>query len=166
VPTIVSQHVYPRMGAARGANASADELRGMGRDQGLLAGALVLPVIVAIALFAWLVIPWLLPEYTDATVPVLVLSLGLLALSLGTGYGNYLNVAGGQWRYFSTLVLGLAISVPLMLAAGEWLGPTGVALGLALSYAIYGLALRAVARRTEPRPVPAAGPPPERLAET
>lgn len=148
IPSVVSQQIYPRMGIARGAGASVDELRGMARDQGMLAGALIVPVVLIIVLFAWFGIPVVLTEYEGSVSSIVILSLGLLALSLLNGYGNYLNVVGGQWRYLGAQVIGLVTAVSLMLIAGTLLGLVGIAIGMSLSHVVYGLVLREVAMRT------------------
>ncbi len=155
IPSVVSQQVYPRMGIARGEDANVLELRMMARGQGFLAAGLVLPITIGVSLFAWLGIPTLLPAYAAASTSVIVLSLGLLALSLFSGYGNYLNVVGGQWRYFGAQVMGLVTAVTLMVIGGTALGLIGIAVGMTSSHLIYGLVLRAAAMQTGIRPGPA-----------
>lgn len=157
IPSVVSQQVYPRMGIARGQDATARQLRGMARGQGLLAAGLVLPITIGVSLFAWVGIPVLLPAYAAAASSVVVLSLGLLALSFFSGYGNYLNVVGGQWRYFGSQVVGLVTAVTLMVIGGTALGLIGIAIGMTSSHLIYGLVLRAAAMQTGIRPSPAMG---------
>jgi O-antigen/teichoic acid export membrane protein len=148
IPSVVSQQTYPRMALARGQAASAEQLLQMARHQGLLAAGLVAPVAVAIAGAAWLGIPVVLPEYLAARVPIVILSGGLVVLGFLTGYGNYLNVVGGQWRYLAVQLFGVVSAVLLMLIGGHWLGMLGIAGGMSGGYVVYGTALRAVATRT------------------
>ncbi len=149
VPTVVSQQTYPRMAMARGRGASADELRAMARRQGIIAVALVTPIAAAIAAFAWLGIPLLLPAYASAAPATVVLSLGFIVLGYLTGYGNYLNVVGGQWRYLAAQLVGVASAVVLMFVGGRLWGLTGIAIGMAASHVVYGVVLRAAALRTD-----------------
>lgn len=148
VPTVVSQQTYPRMAIARGRGAQVGELHTMARHQGLLAAGLVLPLAGGIALFVWLAIPVVLPAYTAAAPSAIILALGFVALAFLTGYGNYLNVVGGQWRYLAAQVTGVATGAVLMLVGGRLWGLTGIALGMAASHVVYGAILRAVALRT------------------
>jgi O-antigen/teichoic acid export membrane protein len=148
VPTVVSQQTYPRMAIARGRGAVAPDLRSMARHQGLLAATLVAPVAVAVALFAWIAVPVLLPDYAAAAPAAVILSLGFIVLGYLTGYGNYLNVVGGQWRYLAAQLVGVAVAVVLMFAGGGLAGLLGIAIGMAISHVVYGVVLRAVALRT------------------
>jgi len=150
VPSVVSQQTYPRMAIARGEGSSVAELRSMARRQGLLAAGLIAPVAICVALFAWLVIPTALPAYTASAPAAVVLSLGLVVLGYLTGYGNYLNVVGGQWRYLGAQLVGVACAIGLMFVGGRLLGLIGIALGMAASHIIYGFVLRFVALQTEP----------------
>ncbi|MGH2368920.1 MAG: lipopolysaccharide biosynthesis protein, partial [Chloroflexota bacterium] len=162
VPTVVSQQTYPRMAIARGRGAPLAHLRSMARHQGLIAAALVSPLAAGIALFAWLGIPTVLPAYTSGTPAAIILALGFVALGYLTGYGNYLNVIGGQWRYLAAQLTGVASAAVLMLVGGRIWGLTGIAMGMAASHVVYGTVLRAVALRTGlisddplvPRPLP------------
>jgi len=149
IPTVVSQQTYPRMAIARGRGAPAAELRGMARHQGLVAVGLVAPVAIVIILFAWLGLPVVLPRYVAATPPIVVLCLGFVVLGYLTGYGNYLNVAGGQWRYLMAQLVGVACAIGLMFVGGRLFGLLGIALGMAVSHVIYGVVLRVQALRTE-----------------
>jgi O-antigen/teichoic acid export membrane protein len=150
IPSVVSQQTYPRMAIARGQGAPARSLRGMARHQGLLAAALVAPVAIGVALFAWIGIPLLLPAYVGAVPAVIVLAGGFLVLAYLTGYGNYLNVVGGQWRYLASQVAGVGSALVLMFVAGLFLGLVGIALGMSAGHVVYGVVLREVALRTEP----------------
>jgi O-antigen/teichoic acid export membrane protein len=149
IPTVVSQQTYPRMAIARGSGAPAAELRAMARHQGLVAVGLVAPVAIVIVLFAWLGLPVVLPRYVAATPPIVVLSLGFVVLGYLTGYGNYLNVAGGQWRYLTAQLVGVACAIGLMFVGGRFFGLLGIAIGMAVSHVIYGVVLRVQALRTE-----------------
>lgn len=155
VPTVISQQTYPRMAIARGAGASTAVLRTMARRQGYFAAATVAPIAVAIGLFAWLGIPLLLPTYGSAASAVVVLSLGFIVLGYLTGYGNYLNVVGGQWRYLGAQLIGVASAVSLMFVGGRLFGLLGIALGMSLSHVVYGTVLRWIAVRTDLESVPA-----------
>ncbi len=148
VPAVVSQQTYPRMAIARGQTASAERLLEMARHQGLLAAALVAPLAAVVGLVAWIGIPLVLPDYLDARLPIVVLSAGLVVLGYLTGYGNYLNVVGGQWRYLAIQLVGVASALLLMFIGGLWLGVVGIAGGMSLGHVVYGVALRATARRT------------------
>lgn len=149
IPTVVSQQTYPRMAIARGSGASAAELREMARHQGLVAVGLVAPAAVVIVLFAWLGLPLALPRYVAAAPAIVVLSVGFVVLGYLTGYGNYLNVAGGQWRYLMAQLVGVACAIGLMFVGGRLFGLLGIAFGMAMSHLIYGIVLRAVAVGTE-----------------
>lgn len=166
VPTVVSQQTYPRMALARGRGASASELLRMARHQGMIAAGLVTPIAVSIAVFVWVGIPVILPEYTSAAPATVVLASGFVVLGYLTGYGNYLNVVGGQWRYLAAQLVGVASAVALMFVGGWLWGLTGIALGMAASHVIYGVVLRAAALRTDLRsdeaPAPTADDPAHR----
>jgi len=149
VPTIVSQQTYPRMAIARGRGASANDLRAMAQHQGRIAAGLVAPVAIVIGLFAWLGIPLLLPAYAAAVPAVVVLSSGFVVLAYLTGYGNYLNVVGGQWRYLAAQMAGVAFAIGLMFLGGSLLGLPGIAAGMSGSHVLYGVVLRKVAMRTD-----------------
>jgi O-antigen/teichoic acid export membrane protein len=149
VPTVVSQQTYPRMAIARGQGASVDALRAMARRQGILAVGLVAPVALAVALFAWLAIPLILPDYAAAAPAAIILSAGFVVLGYLTGYGNYLNVVGGQWRYLSAQLVGVTCAIGLMFVGGTLFGIVGIALGMATSHGVYGVILRSVALRTD-----------------
>lgn len=148
VPTVVSQQTYPRMAIARGRGARPEELRAMASRQGIIAAALVTPVAIVMMAFAWLGIPAFLPAYAGAAPAVIVLGVGFVGLGYLTGYGNYLNVVGGQWRYLAAQLAGLASGLAFMFVLGRLLGIVGIALGMAVSHLVYGILLRAVARRT------------------
>lgn len=148
VPTVVSQQTYPRMAVARGEGADAVALRAMARQQGVRAGGLVLPIAAAVVGFAFIGIPAWLPAYRDATGAVVALSIGFAALAAFTGYGNYLNVVGAQWRYLAAQVAGVVAAVPLMVAGGASFGLTGIGIAMAASHVLYGALLFMVARRT------------------
>jgi O-antigen/teichoic acid export membrane protein len=148
MPSVVSQQTYPRMAMALGRGAHEDELREMAQKQGLAAALLSTPIAGAAIATAWLVIPVLLPDYAAATPAIMVLSCGLVVLSVFTGYGNYLNVSGGQWRYLAVQAFGLASAAVLMTVGGLVLGLVGIALGMSCGHVVYGLTLRAVALRT------------------
>ena len=148
VPTVVSQQTYPRMAIARGRGARAGELRAMARRQGIIAAGLVTPMAAGIALFAWLGIPIVLPAYAAAAPSTVILAFGFVVLGYLTGYGNYLNVVGGQWRYLAAQVIGVVAAAVMMLVGGRLWGTTGIALGMAGSHLVYGTILRAVALRT------------------
>ena len=147
VPTVVSQHTYPRMAIARGGGADAGQLLTMAKEQGALAAALVTPVAVALILFSLVGIPALLPEYEAAVPSVVLLGVGFIVLAFLTGYGNYLNVVGAQWRYLGAQLTGAAIAVVLMLVGGMALGLSGIAAGMAASHVVYGALLWQVAAR-------------------
>jgi len=152
VPTVVSQQTYPRMAIARGRGASDDELRRMAARQGVLAVALVAPIAFGIAAFALIGVPVLLPTYLSAAPAVVVLSAGFLVLAWLTGYGNYLNVVGGQRRYLVAQLIGVLVGIVLMVAGGLTLGLSGIAIGTALGHVAYGVVLRHMARRTNSEP--------------
>ena len=148
VPTVVSQQTYPRMAIARGQGATAEQLFAMAHRQGVIAASLVLPVAGFIVAFALVGIPVLLPAYTDATGAVVSLSFGFTGLAFLTGYGNYLNVVGAQWRYLAVQGTSATAAIPLMILGGFLFGITGIALGMATSHLVYGALIYAVARRT------------------
>lgn len=148
VPTVVSQQTYPRMAIARGRGAAAEELLALARRQGILAAALAMPIAAALIVFAIVGIPLLLPAYGGAIPPVIVLSFGFIVLGFLTGYGNFLNVVGAQWRYLAAQIAGAAIAVILMLIGGIAFGLTGIAAGMAGSHVVYGVLLRAIAIRS------------------
>lgn len=147
-PTVVSQQTYPRMAIARGRGAGTVELLAMARTQGVLAAALLAPVAVALSGFAMLGVPLLLPHYEAAIPSVVLLTLGFIVLGYLTGYGNYLNVVGAQWRYLGAQLAGVVLAFLLTLAGGMAFGLSGIAAGMALSHIAYGALLRAVATRT------------------
>lgn len=148
VPTVVSQQTYPRMAIARGRGSSDEELLVMARRQGVAAAGLVLPVALLLVAFAYAGIPALLPAYQAATGAVVALSIGFAGLAFLTGYGNYLNVVGAQWRYLAAQIGGAMTAVPLMVAGGTLFGLTGIAAGMAASHLVYGLLLWGAARRS------------------
>lgn len=148
IPSVVSQQTYPRMAIARGRGAMPNQLRRMARRQGLLAALLIAPIALAMIPFAVFGIPLVLPAYEAAIPSVIVLSLGFVILGFLTGYGNYLNVVGGQWRYLSVQLTGVVSAVALMFIGGRLFGLVGIALGMAGSHLVYGVMLRAVAKRT------------------
>ena len=147
-PTVVSQQTYPRMAIALGRGVGPVELLAMARSQGVLAAALVAPVAIALSGFAILGVPLILPQYEAAIPSVVLLSGGFIVLGYLTGYGNYLNVVGAQWRYLQAQLAGIAIALVLTLAGGMAFGLSGIAAGMALSHIAYGGLLRAVATRT------------------
>jgi O-antigen/teichoic acid export membrane protein len=149
IPTVISQQTYPRMAMARGQGASTGELRTMASRQGRMAALLAAPIALAIGLFAWVGVPVLLPAYADAVGVVIVLALGLLVMVSLTGYGNFLNVAGGRWRYLAAQSAGVVIGIVSMVIGAITAGLIGIAVGMAVSQVLYGLLLRAAAYRTE-----------------
>ena len=148
IPSVVSQHTYPRMAIARGSGAGDAALFRLARNQGLLAAGLVTPVAVALAVFSLVAIPALLPQYAAAVPSVILLSGGFVVLAFLTGYGNYLNVVGAQWRYLAAQLSGATAAVALMLVGGLALGLSGIAAGMAAGHVIYGMVLWQVASRT------------------
>jgi O-antigen/teichoic acid export membrane protein len=151
MPSVVSQQTYPRMAMAVGRRASVGELREMARKQGVAAALLASPVAAAAIAAAWFAVPVLFPDYAAAAPAIAVLSGGLIVLAAFTGYGNYLNVTGGHWRYLAVQAFALACSAIMMIFGGLWLGLVGIALGMSCGHLIYGSALRVVALRTAPR---------------
>jgi O-antigen/teichoic acid export membrane protein len=147
VPGVVSQQSYPRMAVARGQGMSAEGLRAMAREQGKAALALVAPLAIALALFAWIGIPAIVPGYGDAAKPLIFLSAGLLVLVSFTGYGNFLNVLGAQSWYLAAQGVGVLTGVVLMIVGAQAARADGIALGMAGGYAVYGVVLRAAALR-------------------
>ena len=145
VPTVVSQQTYPRMAMARGRGANVEQLLTMARRQGLAAAGLVLPVTAMLIAFASTFLSTFLPEYAAAGGAVIVLSIGFTVLAFLTGYGNYLNVVGLQWRYLGAQVAAALTALPLMVIGGSILGLTGIAAGMAASHVVYGLLLWFVA---------------------
>ena len=148
IPTVVSQQTYPRMALALGTGASTGRLRSIARDQGMLGATLTTPIALAIIMLAAFVLPSALPAYSASSPAIIVLCVGLVMLTSLTGYGNYLNVVGGQWRYLAVQILGVCAVVPLVWLFGVRYGVTGIAIGMLLSQAFYGILLRAVAIRT------------------
>ena len=150
IPGVVSQQTYPRMAMALGHGAGRAELLSMARRQGLVAAAVVAPIALGLVLFSVMAIPILLPDYEAARAAVVILSIGYVLLALLTGYGNYLNVMGGQWRYLAAQLAAATVSVLLMVVGGSLLGITGIALGMAGSHLVYGLLLSRTAYRYDP----------------
>lgn len=148
-PTVVSQQTYPRMAIARGRGAGSVELLAMARTQGLLAAGLVAPVAAALCGIAIFGVPLLLPQYEAAVPSVVLLTSGFVVLAYLTGYGNYLNVVGAQWRYLGSQLAGVAVALVLAWAGGVAFGLSGIAAGMALGHIAYGGLLRSVATRTD-----------------
>jgi O-antigen/teichoic acid export membrane protein len=146
VPTVVSQQVYPRMAIAHGQGAGTDALRAMARRQGVAAAALVAPVALVVAAGTALLVPVLLPPYRAGVPAAVVLCAAFAVLALFTGYGNFLNVIGGQWAYLRVQLIAVTVGIGLMVAGAAALGILGVAVGIAVSYLFYGLLLRSAAR--------------------
>ena len=147
IPSVVSQQTYPRMAMAHGRGVRMGALWGMAARQGVTATALVAPVGVALALFAWFGLPALLPEYRGAAPATVVLALGFGVLALFTGYGNLLNVVGRQRVYLGAQVAAAAIGVPAMLIGAVGWGSIGIAVGMAASHVAYGVLVRGAAHR-------------------
>lgn len=145
LPSVISQQTYPRMAVARGHGATPEDLRAMARTQGRTAAALTLPVSLAVVALVQGVIPWLIPAYSAAIPAVMALIPGLLLMTLFAGYGNYLNVAGAQWRYLGTQLVAIALGIALMTVGGIAFGLVGIAVGMSFSLGVYGLLLYAVA---------------------
>lgn len=148
VPTVVSQQTYPRMAVALGRGSSSADLRSMARRQGLTAAVLVLPVSLLLIGGA-LLLPVLLPAYSDAAGPGIVLAVGFTALAFLTGYGNYLNVVGAQWRYLRAQVASALVAVPFTILGGTALGLIGIAAGMAAGHLVYGVLLWQAARQSD-----------------
>jgi O-antigen/teichoic acid export membrane protein len=148
LPAVVSQQSYPRMAIACGAGASAADLRSMARRQGRVAAAVTLPVAAAVALFAWVGIPLVLPAYAEASPAAVVLTAGLVVVAYHTGYGNYLNVVGAQWRYLAVQVTAVVTGAVLGLVGAYAFGLFGIAVAMTLGHVVYAGVLRLTTRRT------------------
>lgn len=151
MPTVVSQQTYPRMAMEHGRGASSSQLLSMARRQGEIAAALSAATALAVITGALIVIPLALQEFSAALPIIAILSVGLVAQSLFTGFGNYLNVVGGQWRYLGVQLVSIALALGLTIVGASVAGVTGIAGGMAVAYALYGVLLREMAIRTLPR---------------
>jgi O-antigen/teichoic acid export membrane protein len=148
LPTVISQQTYPRMAIAYGQHHDGDRILAMARNQGAIALALALPVACVGAAAVTIVIPTLLPEYSDSVWPSVVILFGLVPLAASSGYGNFLNVVGRQWSFLAVGVSSLIIGTAMMAAGAIELGLIGIAIGAAIAYLVYAGSLAVVALRT------------------
>jgi O-antigen/teichoic acid export membrane protein len=146
VPTVIAQQQYPRMAMLFGAAAPAPRLMDAARHQSLVAAGASLLTALGVAAFSLLIVPRVLPAYGAVGIPATVLSLGIVALAGGTGYGNLLVVVGALWAYLGILASCFAIAVPLMFLGSAIGGGIGLAVGVALGQVILMVVLIASAR--------------------
>lgn len=146
VPSVVSLQVYPRMAMAHGSGISESELVRMATRHGTLAASIVAPLALATGVASVVLVPLLLPSYSDGVPAVLVLCAGLVVLSVVVGLGNYLNVVGRQWDYLRVQIASIVVAVTLMVLGGRVLGVTGIAAGISVGFVLFGVLLRASVR--------------------
>jgi O-antigen/teichoic acid export membrane protein len=142
IPTIVSQQMYPRMARSFGMHADGSRLLRLARMQGIAATLLTLPATLLISAMMILVVPKVLPAYESATLPTVILSLGMLVIGFFTGYGNLLTIVGAQWRLLRIQVAAVVIGLVAMASGALALGMGGLASGLVLAFVVYGVTVR------------------------
>jgi O-antigen/teichoic acid export membrane protein len=146
VPSVIAQQQYPRLAMLYGGDASAARLRDAARHQSLAAVTASVVTALGVAAFSLLIIPTILPAYSAAAVPAVILSFGIAALAGGTGYGNLLIVVGALWSYLAIQVVCFAIALVLMWVGSGLGGGIGLAIGFAVGQAILVTALIISAR--------------------
>ena len=156
LPSVISQHTYPRMAVMLGQSNDPGRAFEMASRQNRFALLATIPVAAIVALGAVALIPPLFPEYSGAVAPTIVLCAGLVALSAFSGYGNFLNVMDEQWTYLRVQAVSLAGALVAMVVGALALGLIGIGLGAAGAYLVYGILLAraaaAVRRRAEAAP--------------
>ncbi len=153
LPSVFSQHTYPRMAVELGRTQDPGRAYAMAADQCRRALLATIPLAVIVAGVAAVLLPTFFPMYADAVPPTVALCLGLVALSAFSGLGNFLNVMNEQWAYFRVQAVSLVGGLAAMAAGALSLGLVGIAIGAALAYVGYGILLArsaaAVRRRAE-----------------
>ncbi|HEX5466484.1 MAG TPA: oligosaccharide flippase family protein [Candidatus Limnocylindrales bacterium] len=147
LPTILGQQFYPRMAFAFGQRAGGAALYALARTQCIAAGALTGAAVVPVAVAGWVGIPLVLPRYTPAVVPLVIVLLGLVVFAFGTGYGNLLNTVGAHRRYLGIQAVSLTVNVISSVSfVRAGLGLPGVALGTSVGMVVYSVLLQLSAR--------------------
>ena len=156
LPSVISQHTYPRMAVMLGQSNDPGRAYEMASRQNRFALLATIPVAVIVAVGAAALIPPLFSAYSAAVAPTIVLCAGLVALSAFSGYGNFLNVMNAQWTYFRVQMASLAGALVAMVGGALWLGLIGIGLAAAGAYLVYGVLLAraaaSVRRRAEAAP--------------
>jgi O-antigen/teichoic acid export membrane protein len=141
LPSVISQHTYPRMAVMLGQSNDPGRAYEMASQQNRFALLTTVPVAVIVAVGAVALIPALFSAYAGAVGPTIVLCAGLVALSAFSGYGNFLNVMNAQWTYLRVQAASLAGAIVAMVGGALSLGLIGIGLGAAGAYLVYGILL-------------------------
>jgi O-antigen/teichoic acid export membrane protein len=144
--TVISQQTYPRMAMAYGSGAERHELRQMANRQSVTAVFAVAVLSGLMVVVAALAIPPLLPAYVDSVPAIVILCIGLIAMSGSAGLGNYLNVVGAHWLYLSMQAAAIALGILCMVVGALLQGIHGIAVGLAVTLAVYSCLLLVATR--------------------
>jgi O-antigen/teichoic acid export membrane protein len=144
--TVISQQTYPRMAMAYGSGAERRELRQIANRQSVTAVFAVAVLSGLMVVGAALAIPPLLPAYVESVPVIVIVCIGLIAMSGSAGLGNYLNVVGAHWLYLSMQAAAIAFGIFCMVVGALLQGIHGIAVGLAVTLAAYSCLLLVVTR--------------------
>ncbi|CAA6676540.1 MULTISPECIES: oligosaccharide flippase family protein [unclassified Lentimonas] len=131
-PSIVSTYVYPKLAKEYGRTNDLGQLRPLILK--IMQANTGLAIVIAAASLITLnliVIPWLLPAYSDAKWPVAISLLASIPLAFAMSVGDLFNVIGHQFRYLRNILAAVLINgiVGFALVQYAGLGLIGVAIG-------------------------------------
>lgn len=131
-PSIVSTYVYPRLGKEYGRVKKLECLRPFIRRMMHLNTAISVFIAASgLVVLNLIIIPWILPEYSEAKCPVAITLLASIPLGFAMSFGDFFNVIGCHLKYLRNIFLAILINAitGFVLVQYANMGLTGVAIG-------------------------------------